>query len=138
MIFDWIRQGDAERIRTLLAADPALANSRTPEGASTVLWAVYTRHPELAPLLLGSRPPDFFEACALGADARIVELAWPPSSATATLRACCWMPAPIRTKPRAMPCTSPRCTRRAPPGTPRWQACCSSMEPTPTLRSPTA
>src|ERR1019366_1847147 len=74
MIFDWIRQGDAERIRTLLAADPALANSRTPEGASIVLWAVYTRHAELAPLLLGSRPPDFFEACALGADARIVEL----------------------------------------------------------------
>src|ERR1039458_3251385 len=74
MIFDWIRQGDAERIRTLLAADPALANSRTPEGASLLLWAVYTRHPELAPLLLGSRPPDFFEACALGADARIAEL----------------------------------------------------------------
>jgi ankyrin repeat protein len=74
MIFDAIRQGDAEQIRSLLAADPALANSRTPEGASTVLWAVYTRHPELAPLLLGRRPPDFFEACALGADARIVEL----------------------------------------------------------------
>src|ERR1039458_6830659 len=74
MIFDWIRQGDAERIRTLLAADPALANTPTPEGASLLLWAVYTRHPELAPLLLGSRPPDFFEACALGADARIAEL----------------------------------------------------------------
>src|ERR1035441_3029113 len=70
MIFDAIRQGDAEQIRSLLAADPALANSRTPEGASTVLWAVYTRHPELAPLLLGRRPPDFFEACALGADAQ--------------------------------------------------------------------
>src|ERR1017187_7653281 len=74
MIFDAIRQGDAEQIRTMLAADPSLADSRTAEGASTVLWAVYTRHPELAPLLLGSRPPDFFEACALGADARIVEL----------------------------------------------------------------
>jgi ankyrin repeat protein len=74
MIFDAIRQGDAEQIRTLLAADPSLADSRTPEGASLVLWAVYTRHPELAPLLLGSRAPDFFEACALGADAQIVEL----------------------------------------------------------------
>ena len=74
MIFDLIRQGDAEQIRTLLAADPALANSRTPEGASLVLWAVYTRHPELAPLVLGSRPPDFFEACALGAGSCIVEL----------------------------------------------------------------
>jgi ankyrin repeat protein len=74
MIFDAIRQGDADQVRTLLAADPALAGSRTPEGASTVLWAVYTRHPELAPLLLGSRPPDFFEACALGAAARVAEL----------------------------------------------------------------
>jgi ankyrin repeat protein len=74
MIFDAIRQGDAEQVRALLAADPSLADSRTPEGASTVLWAVYTRHSELAPLLLGSRQPDFFEACALGADARIVEL----------------------------------------------------------------
>jgi ankyrin repeat protein len=74
MIFDAIRQGDAEQIRTLLAADSALANTRTPEGASLLLWAVYTRHPELAPLVLGSRPPDFFEACALAADARIAEL----------------------------------------------------------------
>jgi ankyrin repeat protein len=74
MIFDWIRQGDAGQVRTLLAFDPNLANSRTPEGASTVLWAVYTRHPELAPLLLGSRPPDLFEACALGATTRVAEL----------------------------------------------------------------
>jgi len=74
MIFDAIRQGDAGQVRALLAADPALAASLTPDGASTVLWAVYTRHPELAPLLLCSRPPDFFEACALGDAARVSEL----------------------------------------------------------------
>jgi uncharacterized protein len=74
MILDAIRQGDADQVRALLAADPALAGSLTPEGAGTVLWAVYTRHPELAPLLLGSRPPDVFEACALGATARAAEL----------------------------------------------------------------
>jgi ankyrin repeat protein len=74
MIFDAIRQGDADQVRALLAADPALAASRTPEGAGTVLWTVYTRHPELAPLLLGNRLPDFFEACALGATARVAEL----------------------------------------------------------------
>src|SRR5260370_17853870 len=74
MLFDAIRQGDADQVRALLAADPAIAASRTPEGASTVLWAVYARHPELAPLLLGSRQPDFFEACALGATARVAEL----------------------------------------------------------------
>jgi ankyrin repeat protein len=66
MFLDAIRQGDAARVQSLLAADPSLAVTCTPQGASTVLWAAYTRHPELAPLLLGERPPDFFEACALG------------------------------------------------------------------------
>src|SRR3954453_20680250 len=74
MLFDLIRQGDAEQVRALLANDPALADSRTPEGATPVLWAVYTRHPELAPLLLAGRQPDFFEACALGDTARAAEL----------------------------------------------------------------
>jgi len=66
MIFDAIRQGDAEQVKALLAADPSLARTRTPQGASPVLWAVYTRHAELAPVLLDGRQPDFFEACALG------------------------------------------------------------------------
>lgn len=74
MIFDAIRQGDAEKVRALLAAKPELALSRTPEGASTVLWSVYTRHADLAPLLLAGRDPDFFEACALGDAARVTEL----------------------------------------------------------------
>src|SRR5438309_7901453 len=74
MLFDAIRQGDADQVRALLAADPALADSRTPEGATPVLWAVYTRHVELAPLLLAGRPADFFEACALGDAARAAEL----------------------------------------------------------------
>jgi ankyrin repeat protein len=74
MIFDAIRQGDADQVRALIAADPALAASHAPDGASPVLWAVYTRHPELAPLLLGSRPPDVFEACALGDTARVAAL----------------------------------------------------------------
>jgi ankyrin repeat protein len=66
MLFDAIRQGDADQVKALLAADPSLATARTPQGASAVLWAAYTRHSELAPVLLGSRQPDFFEACALG------------------------------------------------------------------------
>ena len=74
MIFDAIRQGDAEQVRALLAAKPELALSRTPEGASTVLWSIYTRHADLAPLLLAGRAPDFFEACALGDAARVSEL----------------------------------------------------------------
>jgi len=74
MIFDAIREGDADKVRALLAARPELALSRTPEGASTVLWSIYTRHPDLAPLLLDGRAPDFFEACALGDAARVAEL----------------------------------------------------------------
>ena len=53
---------------------PPSPRRERPRAPAPVLWAVYTRHPELAPLLLGSRPPDFFEACALGATARVAEL----------------------------------------------------------------
>jgi ankyrin repeat protein len=74
MLFDAIRQGDADQVRSLLAADPGLIRSRTPEGATPVLWAVYTRHADLAPLLLAGRSPDFFEACALGDMPRAQEL----------------------------------------------------------------
>src|SRR5258708_7734546 len=74
MLFDSIRSGSAEEVKTLLAADPALASSRTPEGATPVLWAIYTGHSELAPLLLGSRAPDFFEAAALGRTERVAEM----------------------------------------------------------------
>ena len=74
MLMDAIRNGNAEEVRSLLAADPSLAQSRTAEGATAVLWAVYTRHPELAPLLLGTREPDLFEACALGRTDRIAGL----------------------------------------------------------------
>ena len=71
-IFDAIRQGDAEQVRELLAADPALGEARNAQGATPLLWAVYTRHAELAPLLLSGRQADFFEACALGDTLRSV------------------------------------------------------------------
>jgi ankyrin repeat protein len=74
MFFDAIRQGNAPQVHALLAADPSLANSRTPEGASPVLWAAYTQHAELAPILLGGREPDFFEACALGRKPALVSV----------------------------------------------------------------
>jgi ankyrin repeat protein len=74
MLFDAIRSGNAEEVKALLAADPQLASSRTPEGATPVLWSIYTGHSELAPLLLGSRAPDFFEAAALGQTERVAQL----------------------------------------------------------------
>jgi uncharacterized protein len=74
MLFDAIRHGDAGQVRALLTADPSLHDARTPEGATPVQWAVYTQHPELAPILLGTRAPDFFEACALGRTERVADL----------------------------------------------------------------
>ncbi|HEY1338937.1 MAG TPA: ankyrin repeat domain-containing protein [Bryobacteraceae bacterium] len=73
-LFDSIRRGDEAQIRALLAGDPKLGHSRNPEGASAVLWSVYTRHAELAPLLLAGRESDFFEACALGRLDRVTSL----------------------------------------------------------------
>ena len=73
-IFDAIRQGDAGEVGRLIAADPRLAEVRNADGASAVLWAVYTRHPELAGILLGGREPHFHEACALGRRERVETL----------------------------------------------------------------
>ncbi len=73
-LFDAIRQGDAGEVRRLLAADPQLAEARNADGASAVLWSVYTRHADLAGLLLGGREPDFYEACALGGKERVETL----------------------------------------------------------------
>jgi uncharacterized protein len=64
--FDAIRKGEAAHVNALLAADPALAGVRNADGATPALWAAYTRHPELAAVVLAGREADFFEACALG------------------------------------------------------------------------
>ncbi len=73
-LFDAIRAGDTARVKELLAVDPQLAEARNAQGATAVLWSLYTRHADLAPLLLGSRTPDFFEACALGDRASVARL----------------------------------------------------------------
>jgi len=72
--FDAIRQGDARQVQALVAAQPELARARNKDGATPALWAVYTRHPELAPVVLSGRDPDFYEACALGRTVRATEL----------------------------------------------------------------
>jgi ankyrin repeat protein len=73
-LFDAIRKGDATQVKALMAADPGLAEARNKDGATPALWAAYTRHAELAPIVLGARDPDFFEACALGRRERAVVL----------------------------------------------------------------
>lgn len=73
-LFDAIRKGDSGQVRSLLAEDPQLVNARNQDGATAALWAAYTRHPELAPLVLGGRDPDFYESCALGRLDRVTQL----------------------------------------------------------------
>jgi ankyrin repeat protein len=73
-LFDAIRRGDAVRVRSILADDPAAGRARNADGATAALWAAYTRHPELAGIVLGTREPDFFEACALGRQDRATAL----------------------------------------------------------------
>jgi ankyrin repeat protein len=72
--FDAIRKGDANEVRALLTADPKLAQAKNQDGATPALWAIYTRHADLAPMVLGAREPDFFEACALGRRDQAAEL----------------------------------------------------------------
>ncbi len=64
--FAAIRAGDASQVRTMLSANPKLSEARNQEGATAVLWAIYTGHHDLALEILGRREPDLFEAAALG------------------------------------------------------------------------
>lgn len=66
-LFDVIRSGAADRVERLLTASPGLAHSRTADGASAVLFAIYSGHPELAPLFERAGVVlSFPEACAAG------------------------------------------------------------------------
>ena len=73
-LFDAIRKGDAAQVQALMTAEPKLAGARNSDGATPALWAAYTRHADLAPLVLAGREPDFFEACALGRSERAADL----------------------------------------------------------------
>lgn len=66
-IFEAIRNGDSERVTTLLMADPATARSRDDTGVSALMQAVYQRRPAIVDLLRGQAGElDIFEAAALG------------------------------------------------------------------------
>jgi ankyrin repeat protein len=62
-----IRDGDSARVKALVARNPDLLTTPTSSGASSVLWAVYTGHPEIAQWLIAAGAPvTIFEAAALG------------------------------------------------------------------------
>lgn len=66
-LFTAIRQGDAAQVTALLDHDPSVARARNADGASAILWAAYTRHPDLIPLFTARGVKlDLFEACASG------------------------------------------------------------------------
>jgi ankyrin repeat protein len=62
-----IQQGDAARVRQLLAADPALLAARTPQGVSLVSLSCYFRRSAIAAILIEfGAVLDLFDACAVG------------------------------------------------------------------------
>lgn len=69
-----IQQGNAARVAELLDSDPSLLGARA-NGVSAVVLAVYYQHPEIARLFIERGAPlTFAEACAVGDEARALEL----------------------------------------------------------------
>jgi ankyrin repeat protein len=74
-LFEAIHGGDAERVRALVAVDPAAASARDDEGVSALLRARYSLRPEVVEALLAAGPElDLFDAAALGPASRVREL----------------------------------------------------------------
>jgi len=70
-----ITKGNSARVAELLKQSPVLINARAKSGATPVLFAVYTKHPEIAESLLATGiKPDIFESAALGKVERVREL----------------------------------------------------------------
>lgn len=62
-----IQKGDAGKVTALIDQQPGLANAQRKDGASAILFALYTRHPEIADLLISRGATiELAEACALG------------------------------------------------------------------------
>lgn len=67
--------GNAETVRSLINANPALVSARDPQGVSALMHAVYRGRKEVVNILLTSHPDlDVFEAAALGQTQRLDEL----------------------------------------------------------------
>lgn len=62
-----IQKGEIAKVTAALDSQPDLANAQRKDGSSAVLFALYTRHPEIADLLVArGATVGFAEACALG------------------------------------------------------------------------
>ena len=97
-IFQAIEAGDEERVRSLLALDPAVAQARDEQGISAVMQARYQGRSEIVDRLMASEPElNVFEASAIGRLERAATLvdqdpdlvrAWSPDGFTALHFAC--------------------------------------------------
>jgi ankyrin repeat protein len=73
--FDSIKDGDKEGVKSALALNPSLVNSRDKNGNSPVLTAIYYQEKEVAEVLIGSGALlNVFEAAAAGRLKRVREL----------------------------------------------------------------
>ncbi|HVP46227.1 MAG TPA: ankyrin repeat domain-containing protein [Bryobacteraceae bacterium] len=67
-----IQKGDTDKVAAMLGRQPQLANAQRKDGASAVLFALYTRHRDIADLLISRGATiGFAEACALGQFERV-------------------------------------------------------------------
>lgn len=73
-LFDAIRKGDVERVKSLVEGDRELANARQ-NNVSAILTALYHGQSAIAAFLAAAATSiDFHEACALGDFARVREM----------------------------------------------------------------
>lgn len=73
--FSCIEDGDFEAVKEMLEEDPGLANSRSLDGMSPVLAAMYHEHPGIAQLIIASGAElNIFEAAAVGRLDRVHEI----------------------------------------------------------------
>ena len=70
--FDAIRQGKTEKVKELLRQQPSLLKAGAKSGASPVLYAMYTDHPEIAEsFIAGGVEPNIFESAITGRIERV-------------------------------------------------------------------
>lgn len=70
-----VQSGDIAGVRKMLQEDPALASAKDSKGISAVMYAFYSRRPEIADLLIAAKPElDIFEATAAGKAQRVSEI----------------------------------------------------------------
>ena len=74
-IFESIRAGDVEAVRSAVRNDPSVAASREESGLSAVRAALYVHKQDVADALLEAEPElDVFDAAAVGDVDRLTEL----------------------------------------------------------------